>query len=268
MNVNVRDILFALSDKNDGDYRRLFNDIKDKKMIQEGDLDLSHQKNDSNFLTILDDTYPECFKQVSCPPIVLYYYGDLSLLDRRYRLTVIGSRESREYQLSRCEEIISSLEDKFDDQLVIVSGMARGIDSKAMRAAMKKSAPVISVLGCGIDNIYPKESEDIYSYCKSGKGLILSEYPRDCKANKSNFTFRNRLMAALSPSLLVLSGKIKSGSATTVKYALDLSKDIMALPCDEDGDSLTNSIIKEGAFLISSATDVYDVVKSSCDKFR
>ncbi len=210
----------------------------------------------------MDDEYPVFFKNASNPPFIVYYYGNLSLLEKKYRLGVIGTRNPTLYQNDTVYRLISETEDKMKNDLVLVSGMARGLDQTAMEAALSKKAPVISIIGSGIDNPYPEFNKGIYDYCKTENGLVLSEYPGMEAAKPDNFVFRNRLLAMVSEVIFVGGGKNRSGTSSTVRQALDLNREIMALPCDITGDDLTNSLINDGAGSVLTSDDLVMALKN------
>jgi DNA processing protein len=142
--------------------------------------------------------------------------------------------------------------------------MAYGLDQVCMKAAMRVGAPVVSIIGSGIDLPYPSENDGLYDYCKSGKGLVISEYPLTREAQPKNFIFRNRLLAACSPIIFVGGGKNLSGTSATVRMALERGKEITALPCNVTGNDLSNTLIKDGATSILSSEDlIKELMESS-----
>ncbi len=141
----------------------------------------------------------------------------------------------------------------------IVSGMAKGIDGVATRAALNAGGKAVGVLGSGIDMCYPMENEDIYENLKRG-GLLISEYPPGIKPSKENFPFRNRIIAALSKLTIVGEANKKSGTLITVGYALEGGKEVACIPFRADEDSACNSLIRDGAALITSTEDVLNLL--------
>ncbi len=254
--MDIREKLLALSMYCDGDYEKMIKMIERKEIVSES----YALANKANYITLLDEMFPKVFKHIHKPPILLYYYGNISLLDGNKRLSVIGTREPNKYQIDMTKKIVGEVLDKCNNKITIVSGMARGIDQVAMLEAMKRNAGVISIIASGIDNPYPEDNNGIYEYCKSGNGLVLSEHPLNYVAKKEDFLFRNRLLASACKSLLITGAKIKSGTSSTVRYALDYGKDILSVPCNVscDGDDLTNSLIQEGAKSILSSNDVIE----------
>ena len=196
-----------------------------------------------NTITILDDIYPKCFFDLKFPPFVLYYKGDISLLNNKM-IGVVGSRMPCEYALKATKALVVKHTDK-----VIVSGLAKGIDAQAHRYATK----TIGILGCGIDYIYPQCNYDLIKQVEA-EGLILSEYPNYSKPLKYHFPFRNRLIACLSDTLYVMQSSDKSGTLTSINEALELNREIKVLPYDvfDENGIVNNQLIAEGASLILS----------------
>ncbi len=204
-----------------------------------------------NAITILDDAYPEGLKNLTEPPFVLYYKGDLSLL-KRDGVSVVGSRAIIPYAKTMTETLVGAL----SKQAVIISGLAKGIDACAHEAGLL-GLSTIAVLGCGIDRVYPDENKDLYKRI-SQKGLILSEYPGQVSPLKHHFPWRNRIVAALGKALVVMQADLKSGSMITVTQALNLGKDVYTIPYDlthPEGRGC-NLLIQQGAMMILSEDDL------------
>ncbi len=265
--LTVRQVLVALSLHYEGNYKLMFDEIAKKKhSLSTAEMEkLSKTAMKSMVCDCTSEDYPVCFKGSTYPSMIFYYYGNLSLLNEKYRITCVGTRKPNLYQNETCYRFLRQAEEKFQNRLVVVSGMAQGLDQTFMKAAMEMNAPVVSIIGSGIDNPYPEDNDGIYDYCKSGKGLVLSEYPLDIKAQADHFLFRNRLLAAASPILFVGGGKRKSGTFASVNYALEGGKSVAALPCNVTGDDLTNLIIKEGATPILDADDLVKEIKEACE---
>lgn len=264
MEFTVRDMLLYFSLKYEGNWSQIFASIKEK-VPMEDEPAVTYQKIKSNFLTLVDKEYPERLKHGFHPPFLLYYYGNLDLISKKYLLSCVGTRHPTLYQNDKTYSLIQEAEELFKNELVIVSGMALGLDAAALRGAMSVGAPIIAIIGSGIDAPYPYSNQDIYEYCKSGKGLVLSEYPNETPARPSQFVIRNRLLASLSDVIYVGGGSNRSGTSTTVNYALDDNKEILALPCNVTGDDLTNSLISLGATPVLTAQDIYDAIMQRYD---
>jgi DNA processing protein len=184
----------------------------------------------------------------------LYYKGDIDLLksDQSKFLTVIGSRDCTNYGREAVTEIVKDL----PEDIVIVSGLARGIDGAGQKAALDSNKKTIGVLGGGIDNIYPKENKDLFTRICNGGGLLLSEYPEAQEPKPNNFLFRNRIIACLGKAVLVGESYARSGTHATVCFALNEGRDIGCIPYHSNEKSNCNQFIKDGASLIENAKDV------------
>ena len=196
-----------------------------------------------NAITIFDAAYPKQLLNLKCPPMVLYYKGNLDLL-KQDAIAIVGSRNASEYALKATKALVQANQDK-----VIVSGLAKGIDACAHKNATK----TIGILGCGIDYIYPRCNYDLIKKLER-EGLILSEYPAFSKPIGYHFPFRNRLIACLSSKTYVMQSTLKSGTMTTINEALELGKEVKVLPYDvfnRDGIN-NNHLIYEGANLIEA----------------
>ncbi|MFA6829214.1 MAG: DNA-processing protein DprA [Bacilli bacterium] len=261
MDTTVRDVLLYLSVKYQGNWNLMYKAIKNKQPFSNENVTDAYNKTKTEFLALTDENYPEGLKNQPNPPFILYYYGNINLLNEGYRLSSIGTRTPSLYQSDMVYKLIKETERELDNRVVIVSGMAKGLDCSSMKAAMETNAPVISVIGSGINNPYPSENHEIYEYCKSGKGLVLSEYPDMEEAKPDNFVFRNRIIAALGNQMFVEGGSLRSGTSSSVRLALDANKDILALPCNVSGDDLTNVLIQEGARSVLSAKDLVEAIK-------
>lgn len=259
--MTIRETLLNLSTICNGDYEKMISMIKNKERVKDDYMADTNCK----FITLLDEVYPSVFKHINKPPILLYYYGNISLLEEKNKLTVVGSREPTDYQKEMTKKLVGEVIDKMNGNVTIVSGMAKGIDQIAMLEAVKRNTKLISIIGSGIDNPYPQDNNGIYEYCKSDKGLILSEYPLYYTAKKEDFLFRNRLLAAICKCLLVTGAKRRSGTSSTIRYAIEDGKDILALPCNIsiENDDLTNSLIQEGAKVVLTSDDIIDSLSSS-----
>jgi DNA processing protein len=261
MSIVLRDVMLALSMRCHGDWQQIYETIRKKELVDNTEIQKAYEKEKAFFLSIGDKDYPAYFQDKFNPPFLLYYYGNKDLLTAKYRLTAVGTRNPTIYQSDMVYQLIQETEEDFASQLVIVSGMAKGLDQAAMEAAISKKAPVIAVIGSGIDNPYPKENKAIYDYCKEGKGLVLSEYPLSEEPKPEYFLFRNRLLAMMSEIMFVGGGRTRSGTSASVRFALDLNRDILALPCNVTGDDLTNSLINDGARGVLTHIDITDGVK-------
>lgn len=203
-------------------------------------------------LSILDDSYPLALKQIYNPPVLLFYQGDLTLLDMP-KIGIVGSRKASDLGVRSVQKIVKELGNRF----VIVSGLARGIDTAAHMASLKAGGKTIAVIGSGLDVTYPKENYQLQDYLSTNQ-LVLSEYPPGTPPLKHHFPERNRIIAGLCQGLVVAEAKIRSGSLITCERALEEGRDVFAIPgsiLDGQSDGC-HQLIREGAKCISSAQDI------------
>lgn len=209
-----------------------------------------------HLITLEDEYYPYNLKQIEDFPPILYALGNVELLKNDNALAVVGSRKASLSAQRLSTQISSELALR---DIVIVSGMAKGIDAAAHKGALLENGNTIAVLGTGIDVVYPRENEEIYKKITE-KGLILSEYPFHTKPQTTNFPRRNRLVSGLSKGVLVIEAGLHSGSLITVHQALEQGRDVYAVPGAPYDDRCAgcNLLIKEGAILVEKTKDILD----------
>ena len=258
-----REIIIYLAIKYAGDWNAIYQAIKQKELVDETQVTETLKSIKSEVVTIIDATYPESLKKIYKPPFVLFYYGDLNLIQMMDKtIAVIGSRQASTYGLTMTELITASL---VDEGMMIVSGLAYGVDIKAHETAIAHQGKTIAILGSGIDVCYPKEHYTTYQTIKK-EHLLLSEYPQMTPVNKDHFPWRNRLIAGLARGVFVSEAKKRSGTLITVGYALYLGKDVYVLPHQANTDNSTNQLIKDGAVLVESGQDILEHLLGSQEK--
>ena len=181
-----------------------------------------------NFITINDDVYPECLKEISNPPLKLYYKGNLDLLKDERLIAVVGTRNPSSYGKLCCEYMVKKMTSA---NITIVSGFAKGIDSIAHKTSLLAGGKTIAVIASGLDIVYPASNLSLYREIEE-KGLILSEYEAGVKPFKFNFPQRNRIIAGLSKGTIVVESKDRGGSLITADLALEFNRDVYAVPGD------------------------------------
>ena len=251
-----REILLYWSIKFEGDWDKIYEAISQKIEIDEKDGKVVLSKFSGTYITIFDDgVYPDSLKQATKPPFVLYYIGDISLIsDKKNKLAVVGSRKCTDYGVKVTEAFVSKLCKDF----VIVSGLAIGIDSIAHRCAINNGGKTVAVLGNGIDFIYLKENRELYKeICE--KYLVISEYPPGTTPNEDKFPIRNRIIVALCQNVLVTEGKLRSGTQITAGLMAMKGGGVCCVPTRVGEESICNHLISEGAFLVETPEDVYDI---------
>ena len=181
-----------------------------------------------NYFTIEDDIYPQCLREISNPPLKLYYKGNLDLLKDERLIAVVGTRNPSSYGKLCCEYMVKKMTSA---NITIVSGFAKGIDSIAHKTSLLTGGKTIAVIASGLDIVYPASNLSLYREIEE-KGLILSEYEAGVKPFKFNFPQRNRIIAGLSKGTIVVESKDRGGSLITADLALEFNRDVYAVPGD------------------------------------
>lgn len=210
-------------------------------------------------LSLYDVLYPDQLKEVYDPPAILYVKGDLDLLnmDKSKMIGVVGTRKPTPYGRKMTKQLV---EDLISGDMVVVSGMAKGIDEIAHNTCLVFSGRTIAVLGSGCDVVYPKSNAYIYEGILSGGGLIVSEFPPGTQPLRHHFPRRNRIISGMSEAVLVVEAGVKSGSLITAKYAMEQGRTVMAVPGNVTSPLSrgTLKIIKEGATPVGTAKEILD----------
>lgn len=244
----MREQLLFYAIKYNGDYHFIKRAIQNKEPW-------TQIKSKNKYITILDEGYPVCFMHLRFPPWVLFYEGNIALLQHTY-IGVVGSRNINEYGKFCCEQLNENLNAKYG----VVSGLAKGVDAYALYLALSTNRNTIAIIGCGIDVVYPKENVALYKKIECS-GLLLSEYPSKCKPLAKHFPWRNRLIAALSDQIVVVQAKQRSGTMITVNEALELGKEIHCFPhsiLDEEGVGC-NLLIQQGCHMFATKMDITEL---------
>ena len=205
-------------------------------------------------LTIGDADYPDRLKNIYDPPVVLYVKGRLPAFDEELAVTVVGSRKPSEYGRRMAARIGLELAQA---GALVVSGIAQGLDTEALKGALKGGGAVVSVLGCGVDVHYPWENLYLYDDVTSA-GALISEYPPGTEPEGWHFPVRNRILSGLSLGVVAVECTLKSGTMSTVNQALDQDRDIFAVPGNADAplSEGPNRLIQQGAKLVTCARDI------------
>jgi DNA processing protein len=204
--------------------------------------------------TLLTDAdFPDTLLQLTDPPLLLYARGRLDLLHRPI-VAIVGSRRCTAYGQAVATEIAKGLGRA---GVVVVSGLARGIDAAAHSAAL--STGTIAVMGCGVDVAYPPENSALQERI-AREGLLLTEFDPGEPPIGYHFPRRNRLIAALAAGVVVVEASSKSGSLTTADHALDLGREVFAVPgpVDRETSAGTHALLRDGARLVTCAADVLE----------
>ncbi len=214
------------------------------------------QKHDINIINIYDKEYPKKLKQISNPPVVLYIKGNKEILSDR-AIGVIGCRLCSEYGKITASHISYDLA---KNDICVISGLARGIDTYAHMGALAAKGKTIAVVGNGLDTVYPSENEALFNKIIETGGAIISEYVVGTKPEAKNFPARNRIISGLSDGIAVIEARERSGTFITVDFALEQGKNIYAVPGNITSFSSegTNELIKQGAKMLTNIKDILE----------
>jgi DNA processing protein len=206
-------------------------------------------------LTWNDPDYPALLKEIDDAPPVIYVRGDLSTADE-WAVSVVGTRRPTPYGRQVAEELSYQLA---SNRICVVSGLARGVDAIAHRAALQAAGRTVAVLACGLDIVYPPEhaklAREIIEH-----GALISEYPLGTQPRGDYFPRRNRIMSGVSLGVLVVEGDVKSGAIITARWAADQNREVFAVPGSifSPQSRGTNDLIQQGAKLVQKIDDVLE----------
>ena len=218
---------------------------------------LMAKKVNACILTLEDEGYPANLMKINNPPPMLYMKGEIKK-DDHFAVAVVGSRTPSGYGESTARSISRDLA---AEGITIVSGMARGIDAISHREALSAGGRTIAVLGSGIDVIYPPENRELFNkICRNG--AVVTEFPVSTPPDAVNFPNRNRIISGLSLGVVIVEAGVKSGSLITAKFAVSQGKKVFAVPgqIGSVGSKGTNRLIKEGARVVTSASDIIETL--------
>ena len=231
--------LEALENKNLDEAQSILKICRDKKL---------------GILTFQDAAYPRRLRNISDPPAVLYYKGQIPDLESCPAIAVVGTRKASAYglttakrmgyQIARCGGIV-------------VSGMAYGIDGMATAGALTAGSPAVGVLGCGVDVVYPMSNRSLFRDMEE-YGWLVSEFPPGYPPSRWTFPKRNRIISGMCNGVLVIEAPEKSGSLITARQAAEQGRDVFAVPGNIDLPSFqgSNQLLRDGAIMVSSGWDV------------
>ncbi|MFO8070017.1 MAG: DNA-processing protein DprA [Alkalibacterium sp.] len=213
-----------------------------------------YRKADLHTVSLESLNYPDALKNTYEPPILLFYKGDFSLLDRAL-IGMVGARDCTEYGDKVLDQLVPSI---IDNNMVTVSGLARGIDTLVHTKTIENGGKTIAVIGNGIGYTYPKENKALQEEIGSHH-LLISEYPLNTPPRKHHFPLRNRIIAGLSRGTVVVEAKERSGSLITARLALEEGRDVFAVPGSIFSEHSKGclDLIKLGAISCRSAEDIY-----------
>jgi DNA processing protein len=197
-------------------------------------------------------------REIFQPPRALFVKGDLSLLTLEPKLAVVGSRQATQYGKNAIRLMFPGL---IERNVLIVSGLAKGIDTLAHECTIQNGGKTIAVIAGGFYHIYPRENMNLAVDLMKNQ-LIVSEYPPDTRPMRWHFPARNRIISGMSKGTLIIEAKRKSGSLITANYAVNEGREVFSLPGSifNPFSSGTNDLIQQGAKLVASAEDILEEI--------
>jgi len=207
-------------------------------------------------VTLDDSSYPQQLKQIYDPPLVLYVRGQVEVISQP-GIALVGTRHPTPYGSGMAERLACDLA---AHGLVIISGMARGVDTAGHRGAIAAKGKTVAVFGTGIDVIYPKENSRLSEQILALGGALISEFPFGTSAFPQNFPIRNRIISGMSVGVLVVEAAEYSGTRITARCALEQNRDVFAVPGNVTNKNSwgPNTLIKQGAKLVATWEDVWE----------
>ena len=207
-------------------------------------------------LCMQDPLYPSRLKEIYDPPLVLYVRGDPEILSKP-GIAIVGTRHPTPYGSGMAERLACDLAAQ---GLVIISGMARGVDTACHRGAISAKGKTVAVFGTGVDVIYPKENSRLAEQILALGGALVSEFPMGTFAAPQNFPIRNRILSGMSIGVLVVEAAEYSGTRITARLALEQNRDVFAVPGNVTNKNSwgPNTLIKQGAKLVATWEDVWE----------
>ncbi|WP_314061851.1 DNA-processing protein DprA [uncultured Vagococcus sp.] len=233
-------------------YRHEFLKSFDRSRSEISNLWQTYQRD--GFLTILSENYPLYLKEIYNPPVGLFYRGNLDLL-KKPALAMVGSRVATGYG----KQIVSNLVPELVEKYVIVSGLAKGIDTSVHQQTIRHQGQTVGVVGTGLDVVYPQENFRLQQYL-ADRHLLLSEYPQGTAPLPYHFPARNRIIAGLAQGTIIIEAKQKSGSLITAQLALESGREVFAVPGSViDGHSIgCLELIQQGAKCVIKGRDILE----------
>lgn len=216
---------------------------------------LQEKRNTQKSISFFSERYPESLKNIAQPPLALFYEGNIDFLEYP-SIAMVGARLATPYASQVLYQLIPKL---VLEKLVIVSGLAKGVDRLSHELAILAGGKTIGVIGCGLDRCYPKEVSDLFQEMKQ-KQLVLSEYPLGTPIKKHHFPMRNRIIAGLTQGTCVIEAKERSGSLITAQLALDNGKEVFAIPGEilSGQSSGCHRLIQDGAKCVYRMEDILE----------
>lgn len=247
-----------------GSWKKTWENIKDAPDPEKEYAKLANL--DIRLLLKEDAAYPALLREIPLPPFGIYVLGNLEYADPA--VAIIGTRAATPQGRATAKTFAASLAQA---GIPIISGLALGIDAEAHRGALEANGKTIAVLGTPLDNLYPKQNEQIAVEILKNDGAIISEFPLGHAYHPSNFLARNRIVSGLSRGILIVEAPERSGSLATARFAIDQNRDIFVIPgnISSHNHKGSHALIKSGAMLVTQPEDILEflnVIPETTDK--
>ena len=242
------EVLVYFAVKYEGNFQKILSALQNKERVSNEERKKVIESINCKYTTIISDDYPNFLKEISCPPFVLFYKGDLKTLNSHNAINIIGTENSDTIGEDMTKKVVNHLAK--NDRTVIV-GNDEGIEKIAVEKTIKENGNLVVVLNKGInDYLIDTGNQDV---------LIISEYLNRKKSTKETYLYSKRLAVGLSEKVVVIEIEEMDKAIVSVKYALDYSKTILVTPMDLDSKyKENNKLIKEGADVLASIDDLVD----------
>lgn len=251
----MREVLLYFALKYNGEFTDILNALKCKEKVNEELKEELFRKLKCNFITILDEEYPKELKEVPAPPFVIFYYGNIDLLQMK-KVAFIGTAHYSEESALSTIKFVKELVNK---GICLISGFNIGLNRLVHKEVINNSGYSIAILSNGIDSCSQIINKDIYDEMKE-KQLILSEYPFDVETNKKRSIFKNRLIGGLCNAMIVGECDLGSSYFKAIDYAVESDKNVYSIPVSVNAKKQgTNELIKNGAILMNDTMVVETV---------
>lgn len=197
--------------------------------------------------------YPALLKEIAWPPFGLYVKGNVNII-KQPAIAIVGTRKAT----AQGSKFAGQMAFELGQKLIIVSGLALGIDAAAHWGAVDARGKTVAVIACGLDEVYPAQNKNLADKILESGGTIISEYPLRSVSLKHRFLERNRIVSGLSLGTIVIEAPKKSGALATAKFALEQNRDVFAVPGPvyHQNSSGVNNLLKMGAYVVTEANDV------------
>ena len=229
------------------------NIVSQRSGLDAGREEAAAAKLGARLITPVDEDYPEPLRNIYDPPLCLYVRGTLEKKDAQ-ALAIVGTRRASHYGSAQADRLAYQASKA---GFVVVSGLARGIDTVAHKAALKAEGRTLAVLGGAMDKLYPPENRELAEEIVA-HGALISEFPLGREPDRTTFPYRNRVVSGLSKGVLVVEAGLDSGAMNTAEQALEQGRSVMAVPgrVDMDGARGPHRLIQNGARLVEDLSDI------------